>query len=249
MPTGTHGESEDHPWAINIPDHAARSDSKEYVASRAQMLLLVSGATGPAIFPKAPNQDHHGGGLWAWTRDDPVHGQPFYVLNTVGMEWSSQFCAAPEKVDQLRVNAARFYGMFPRSAAKLGIETLLTTPITDPAGVANWVDSICNASVPLPAEYHTAVLPAGPGIHHYPKPIEDIAFIKRDDFTLFVNGGKAAVTPVGPPGSGDGRVRVVWAEPATALGAAHRDAVAMGTDLVLPASHALAAEAFQQQTK
>ena len=112
------------------------------------------------------------------------------VRNVVGIEWSAQFCADPAKVDRLRVNARRLYAGFPEAAEELGIRGLLDTPITDAAGVQRWTDSICNASVPLPAALHTGVLPGAKtgGIHHYPSPIAEIALIKRDDFDLWVRG-------------------------------------------------------------
>ncbi len=195
-------------------------------------------------------QDHHGGGLWAWEGDDPEHGEPFLVLNVAGAEWSSQFCADPHRLDLIRRNAARFYTGFPRSADALGIRDLLDTEIVDAAGVATWVDSLCNASVPLPAHFHTGVLPAGAGQHSYPKPITDIMLFKRDDFDLFVtlpDGSHVAVVPVAPRGSGDGRVQLVYAPHHTALGdtlAAHH---ADDKPVILPADHPLARAAFAGQ--
>src|SRR6185437_10023082 len=85
---------------------------------------------------------------------------------------------------------------------ELGIRDLLDTPITDAAGVATWTDSICNASVPLPAALHTGIFPNQKegGVHHYPTPITDIELIKRDDFNLWVevNGVVAAIVPTQP---------------------------------------------------
>jgi hypothetical protein len=127
---------------------------------------------------------------------------------------ASQFCADPAKVDLIRQNAKRLYAAFPDAAQELGIQQLLDTPITDAAGVAQWTDSICNASVPLPTPAHTGVLPTGGGVHHYPSPITEIAFFKHVSFQLWVTdaqGNPAAVAPVGPPGSGDGRVHVLYA--------------------------------------
>src|SRR5260370_33483622 len=124
------------------------------------------------------------------------------------MEWSSQFCADPAKVDVIRQNAKRLYAAFPGSAQELGIQPLLDTPITDAAGVAQWTDSICNASVPLPTPAHTGVLPTGGGVHHYPSPITEIAFFKHDAFQLWSTADQAnplAVAPVSPPASGAGR--------------------------------------------
>jgi hypothetical protein len=108
------------------------------------------------------------------------------------------------------------YANFPDAVAELGIRDLLDAPITDAEGVARWTDSICNASLPFPASFHTGVLPRAPtgGVHHYPTPIAEIELIKRDDFSLWVEtpeGDVAAVVPVAPPGSGDGRTRLMFA--------------------------------------
>lgn len=244
MPTAQHTESETHPWTIEIPDHPPRSDSPEYVASRKLMNQLD-----PGLYGKHPVQDHHGGGLWAWHGDDPDHGEIFLVMNLVGMEWSSQFCADPAKVDRLRVNAQHFYSGFPKSADRLGIGPLLDTPITDAAGVETWVDSIANASVPLPAGLHVGVVsknddPAG--IHHYPWPVASIGAFKYDDFVLFVptSQGTVAVTPAGPRGSGNGAVVVQYAQSTHPLRAKLRRAK---KPLVLPADHPIAKRAFAKQ--
>ena len=151
--THVHPEHEDHPWTIQIPDHAKRTESRGYVASRATMNRLAKGAENLA-YGRAPFQDHHGGGLWL--KDDDGW---FLVRNLVGIEWSAQFCADPAKVDLLRQNARRLYAAFPDAVEELGIRELLDTPITDAAGISRWTDSICNASLPLPAAFHTGVLP------------------------------------------------------------------------------------------
>jgi hypothetical protein len=143
---GTHQEHEDHPWTIVIPDHPPRSDSPEYKHSRATMNRIARNVDG-FYYGQAPYQDHHGGGLWLLDDDGW-----FLVRNLAGIEWASQFCADPAKVDKLRVNARRIYAGFPKAVAALGIRELLDTPITDAAGVARWTDSICNTSVPLTAE-------------------------------------------------------------------------------------------------
>lgn len=41
---GTHTEHEDHGWSLVIPDHAARTESREYVASRKLMVALTGKA-------------------------------------------------------------------------------------------------------------------------------------------------------------------------------------------------------------
>jgi hypothetical protein len=240
---GEHTEHEDHGWDIAIPDHPPRTDSPEYVASRARLHELVGEGT---FYGAPPIQDHHGGGLWL--RDSAGW---FFVRNLAGIEWSAQFCANPAKVDELRQIASRLYAAFPGSAEALGITSLLAAPITDAAGVAAWADSICNASVPLPAGLHTGTLPRGGGVHHYPTPITDIETFKRDDFDLFVTdsqGHQAAVVPVAPRGSGDGRVQVLWANVGSVVHAVHMKAQATGEPLILPDSHELARLAFARQT-
>jgi hypothetical protein len=210
QPTANHREHETHPWTIEIPDHAPRTDSAEYVASRKHMNQLAKSL--PAfLYGGAPYQDHHGGGLWLKDGDGW-----FLVRNLVGIEWSAQFCADPAKVDLLRQNARRLYAAFPDAVTELGIRDLLDTPITNAEEVARWTDSICNASVPLPQPMHTGVVPpaATGGVHHYPTPITDIDLFKRDDFNLWVatpDGGVAALVPVAPPGSEDARTRVLLA--------------------------------------
>jgi hypothetical protein len=166
------------------------------------------------------------------------------------MEWSSQFCADPAKVDLIRQNAKRLYAAFPGVAQELGIQQLLDTPITDAAGVAQWTDSICNASIPLPTPAHTGVLPAGGGVHHYPSPITEIEFFKHDDFQLWVTdqqGNPAAVAPVSPRGSGDGRVHVLYATPGSDLAGQLSQSEAQSQPLILDPSHPLAQQAFAQQ--
>jgi hypothetical protein len=242
MPAGEHDEHEDHGWDINIPDHPPRSDSDEYRASRAELHHLAAGGT---YYGPEPVQDHHGAALWL--KDDDGW---FMVRNLAGIEWSAQFCADPSRVDQLRLNARRLYAAFPASADELGIRTLLDTPITDAAGVAGWTDSICNASVPLPAGAHSGVLPAAGGVHHYPTPITDIETFKHADFDLFVTdseGHQAAVVPVAPRGSGDGRVQVLWANVGSQVHAMHMSAQGRGEALVLPGDHELARLAFARQ--
>src|SRR5260370_21298759 len=66
VPAGQHTESEDHPWTIAIPDHVGRTDSPEYVKSRATMNQIASqmaAYTGGLFFGSAPWQDHHGRAL------------------------------------------------------------------------------------------------------------------------------------------------------------------------------------------
>jgi hypothetical protein len=151
-----HSESETHPWSIEVPNHPVRSDSPEYVAARKKMNEIATGATG-LVYGSAPFQDHHGGALWL--KDDQGW---FLVRNLAGVEWSSQFCADPAKIDLLRQNAKRLYDLLaPEIKQELDPDGLLDTPITDAAGVAKWTDSIFNAGVPLQPTFHTGTLPGG----------------------------------------------------------------------------------------
>lgn len=239
-----HTEREDDPWAIRIPDHPDRTDSPEYVASRKTMNTIAR-TVEHLMFGAPPFQDHHGGGLWlkdatGW----------FMVKNIAGIEWSAQFCADPKLVDLLRANAARVYAGFPAAVEELGIKELLEQPITDAPGVARWTDSICNASVPLPAALHTGHLPQGGGVHHYPAPITDIQLFKYGDFQLWVSddqGKPAAVVPVSPRGSGDGRVEVVHAAPGSDLAHAVHQRHQSGQRAILPDDNPLAQQAFRRQ--
>lgn len=262
--TGVHPEHEDHPWTIEIPDHPPRTDSAEYVASRKAMNSMAK-SVADLLYGGAPYQDHHGGGLWL--KDDLGW---FVVRNLAGIEWSAQFCADPARVDILRQNARRLYAAFSDAVVALGIRDLLDTPIVDAAGVARWTDSICNASMPLEPAFHTGVLPGATtgGVHHYPSPIAEIELFKRDDFQLWVtdeSGTLAAVVPMAPRGSNDGRVRVLLA--ATPGDAAvpgplamlagplpHTDGGLLGLPgeaamdpTILPADHPLALAAFAAQ--
>lgn len=242
---GTHPEHEDYPWTIAVQDHPARTDTPEYVASRKKMNEIAAGVKG-FYYGNAPYQDHHGGGLWL--KDEQGW---FVVKNTAGIEWSAQFCADPAKVDQLRLNARRLYAAFPDAVEQLGVRELLDTKIEDAAGIQRWTDSICNASVPLPATLHTGVLPKGGGVHHYPTPITDISLFKHDDFQLWVldeEGQPAAVTPVAKRGSGNGHVQVVYSTPNTKLNQEHQAAEARGEQLILPPDHHLAKQAFRRQS-
>lgn len=254
MPEPVHIEREDHGWAIDIPDHPQRADSPEFRASK-RTVHLILGTLDEQPYGPGPWQMHHGGSLWTYDGH-----RWFLVLSTIGIEWSAQWCADPAKVDLLRQLAALHYAGFPSTVPALEAlgyreaPELLETPITDAAGVARWVDSLFNSCVPLAAGVHTGVLsdqsPVG-GIHHYPKPVADIQFVKRDDFTLWVvdpvSGSRIAVVPHGPRGSGDGRVEVVHAEPGSEMHLRHRAAHAAGERLVLGADHPLARAAFARQ--
>jgi hypothetical protein len=213
---GTHTVSEDFPWTIAVVDHPPRENSPGYVASRKLMNQLVR-TVDDWEYGAGPYEDHHGGGLWV--RDDTGW---LCVQTMLGVEWSAIFCADPAKIDKIRRHVLRFLQAFPATLpgyAELGYtraEKILSTTITTQDQVHVWVDSIFNASLPLPHPTHSGVLPQGAGYHHYPKPIVDIDHFRYDDFQLFVtdsDGHPAAVVPVSPRGSGDGRVRLLAVHP------------------------------------
>ena len=251
--TGTHREHESHPWTISIPDHPAREETPAFRAAKALADKIM---TTLSDFPYGPGnwQMHHGGSLW--TFDDEGW---FLVLNSLGSEWAAQWCADPKKIDAMRRNATRHYAAYPKTIPKMvemgygNAAEILNTPITDPAQVSVYVDSIFNSCVPMAASVHTGVLSPSSslgGIHHYPKPIVDIQFFKRDDFQLWVvddQGQAAAVAPLSPRGSGDGRVQVLWATPNTRLDEAATEAQSKGQMLILPPQHTLAQQAFFMQ--
>jgi Family of unknown function (DUF6424) len=245
---GTHTEREDHPWEISIPDHPRRSDSPEYVQSRRKMNEIAREAFNSAdslLYGGPAYQDHHGAGHWL--KDDAGW---FLVRGLAGLEWSGQFAAEPAKVDALRVNAKRLYAAFPGAVEALGIRELLDTPITDHEGVARWTDSICNASVPLSAGMHTGIPGPDGGVHHFPAPVTELQFTKRDDFNLWVTdeeGNPAAVAPMSHRGSGDARVHVIYSHPGSKLHEEHRRHREAGTLHVLEADHPLAQQAFARQ--
>lgn len=255
--TNTHTEHEDEPWTINVGDHPGRTDSPAYLRSRALMIALVQTCQ-PWWFGVKPYQDHHGGGIWL--RDETGW---FLVFGSAGIEWSAQFCADPAKIDQLRVLTGRLVDKFPDTVP--GYEALhypdaralLDTTIDNADHVAAWTDGIFNASVALPVGMHTGVIPRGEptpaspaGYHHYPKPIVDIETFRYDDFTLFVtapDGAAVAVTPVDRRGSGNGAVRVAWAEAGSELARQKSAADAAAQPLVLPDTHPVAQAAFARQ--
>jgi uncharacterized protein DUF6424 len=61
-------------------------------------------------------------------------------------------------------------------------------------------------------------------------------------------GNPAAVAPVGPPGSGDARVHVLYATPGSNLAGQVGQAEAQSQPLILDPSHPLAQQAFARQT-
>ncbi len=247
----THRRRESYAWAIDVGNHASRTDSAEYTRSRTLMGRLVAHCQ-PWWFGDPPYQDHHGGGIWLRDR----RGW-FLVFGQAGIEWSAQFCADPAKVDTLRLATKRIVAAFPRTVPgyeDLGYHDaakLLRRKIKTADHVQEWTDGIFNASVPLPAGIHSGVLPTAGGYHHYPKPIVDIDRFKYDDFVLWVHdaqGRAAAVLPVGRRGSGDARVSVTWAEAGSDLARQKAAAERAGERLMLDERSPLARAAFALQS-
>jgi hypothetical protein len=239
----------------NIDGHAARTDSPEFIHARATVQAIVA-TLGPNPYGPPPIQAHHGGSIWLF--DGTVW---HLVLNWAGIEWSAQFCCDPVRVEALRQNAQTISAAFPQTIPqleKLGYHdtALLTTPITDPAGVAAYVDSIWNSCVPIPEVGHTGSVstqtPLGAGVHNYPEPMCAIPRVMHSDFIPFVvdpvSGATTVVAPVAPRGSGDGRVRVLFAEKGSPMAAAHDAAHVAGGALVLGANNPISQAAFANQT-
>jgi len=248
----THSEKEDNPWGILLPDHAKRSESPGFRASKslAKKIVATLGVS-QQFFGSAALQMHHGGSLWVL--DDAGW---FMLQNEAGIEWSAQFCADPAKVDALRMNAKRLYAGFPLSIPEMvrlgykNADAILSTTITDAAGVATWVDSIFNSCVPLPAVRHVAILPTGGGRHHYPTPITDIELVKYDDFTLWVidkENQPTAVVPIAKRGAGVSKVRLAYATPNTALDAEHQLAHKKNAIVEFGPKSDLTKQAFERQ--
>lgn len=247
----THGESLE--WEINIPDHAGRKESSTFRNAKKVAKKIVATLEGREPFGPGPWQMHHGGSLWVF-----FQGEWRLFFNTIGIEWSAQFCADPAKVDRLRLNAQALYEGFPETIPemeRLGhtkARQQLETPITDAKTVGAWVDSIFNSCVPLHARHHNAVLPKGGGRHHYPAPITDIDLFKFDDFVLWVTDEEdeetqLAVLPMSPRGSGDGRVTLTFAPPGHRLAQEKQAAAEQGERVVFEPDSALARQAYRYQ--
>lgn len=215
--TSTHPRHENFPWTIVVVDHPPRKQTKEYLASRKLMRKIVAQVDDWLLGPP-PYEDHHGGAVWVKDTDGWL-----CVQLPLGIEWSAQFAADPQKVDKLRLTALRVVNAFPatlKAYAELGYTSgrrLLQTPITTSRHVARWTDSIFNASMPLPRMVHTGVLPKGAGYHHYPKPIVDIEHFKKDGLPLFIDdddGHPIVIVPAS--GSPNSRGRLIAAHPDSA---------------------------------
>jgi hypothetical protein len=243
---------ENHPWSTYVVDHPKRADSPWFTAAKRTTRKILADP-GPDGFPYGPGpwEMHHGGSLWVRGAD----GWLLYLARA-GIEWSMQFCADPEKVDHLRRDALAIVNAFPATLpalAKFGYdeaEAILSTPITDAQTVARYTDSLFNSCVPLNRADHQGVLPIAAGEHHYPLPTKAGDFIRYDDFQLWVtlpDGTHGAVTPLKPRGSGDGRVRLVYARHGTPEGDAVVEAQREHKAVILPSEHPLAQQAYAKQ--
>jgi hypothetical protein len=250
----THTESEDDRWKIQLPDHAERSDSAGFRASKkVATAILASLGVSKEFYGSDALQMHHGGSLWLFDGTEW-----FMVQNEAGIEWSAQFCADPEKVEKLRLNATRLYARFPEAVPEMvrlgykNAQSILETPITDADGVATWVDSIYNSCVPLPAARHVGVQPTGDGRHHYPTPITDIDLVKVDNYVLWVNdevsNTSVAVVPVARRGANVNKVQLAYAQPGTALADRHDAAHAAGRVVEFGPDSPLTKKAFEHQS-
>jgi hypothetical protein len=252
MTGGVHVEAEDHPWSAYIADHPQRTESTWFAAAKRTVHKILADP-GPDGLPygSGPWEMHHGGSLWV--RSDG--GWRMYLARA-GIEWSTQFCADPAKIDRLRRDALTLVSAFPDTLPALaelgyrGAEEILNEEITDADGVGRYTDSLFNSCVPLTRQDHQGVLPAAAGEHHYPWPVKSADFFRRDDFQLWVtlpDGTHGAVTPLAPRGSGDGRVRLVYARHGTPEGEAVVFAQRRHKAVILPSEHTLARQAYARQ--
>ncbi|WCD96644.1 DUF6424 family protein [Streptomyces sp. HUAS 31] len=248
---------ENHPWEIRVVKHPERTQSSQFRAAKATAkLILAELAAADAELPYGPGpwEMHHGGSLWVKT-EQGGGGWRMYRAR-VGIEWSAQFCADPEKVDRLRREAAELIAAFPLTLPALDelgykrARKLLDTQIEDADGVEAWTDSLFNSCVPLTTPDHSGVLPKAAGEHHYPWPIKAADYFRYDDFQLWVtlpDGTNAGVTPVGRRGSGEGELRIVHARHGSAAGDAVAEAQRRHMMAVVPPDSPIALAAFEQQ--
>jgi hypothetical protein len=215
-----HVETEDHPWSAYINDHPERKESSTFRSAKKAAHAILTTLKGDDLpYGPGPWEMHHGGSLWV------LANKRWRVYRAkAGVEWSLQFCADPKKIELLRRDAEELVAAFPDTLPALHdlgytkAEAIVKTPITDADGVARWTDCLFNACVPLRAGDHSGVLPEAAGEHHYPLPVKAADFFRYDDFQLWVtlpDGTHAAVSPVGRRGSGDGRVRLLYARHGT----------------------------------
>lgn len=254
-PSGTHTQTEGQRATINLRDHADRTESSWFVDAKRVFHKIMATLAGLEPYGAGPWQAHHGGSIW-------VHDGKVWLLfrNLLGVEWSLQFLAMPEKIEALRLNALALVEAFPNTQAellKLGGQKqwdILHTPVTDAATIAAYVDSLWNSCIPLRAGVHVGILSAKnsteAGAHHYPDPTLAGQYIKHPDYVYWVidsEGKPAAVAPVAPKGSGVSDVKVEYATPGTALHDQHQEAHAAGKRLILPGHSDLAMQAFANQ--
>ncbi|WP_432190787.1 DUF6424 family protein [Streptomyces sp. bgisy027] len=250
---------ENHPWEIRVVKHPERTQSSHFRAAKATAKLILAELTAEdADLPYGPGpwEMHHGGSLWV-KAEEGGGGWRMYRAR-VGIEWSAQFCADPEKVDRLRREAAELIAAFPLTLPALDelgykrARKLLDTPIEDADGVEAWTDSLFNSCVPLTTPDHSGVLPKAAGEHHYPWPIKAADYFRYDDFQLWVtlpDGTNAGVTPVGRRGSGDGHLRIVHARHGSEAGDAVAEAQRRHMMAVVPPDSPIALAAFEQQIR
>jgi uncharacterized protein DUF6424 len=243
---------EDHAWNVYVVDHPNRTESPEFARAKRTVHKILADP-GPSGLPYGPGpwEMHHGGSLWVRTGG----GWRMYLARA-GIEWSMQFCADPAKVDRLRQDALALVQAFPETLPELTrlgypeAADILSQPVGDAGQVARYTDSVFNACVPFTRDDHQGILPKAAGEHHYPRPAKSGDFIRFDDFQLWVtlpDGTHGAVTPLAPRGSGDGRVRLVFARHGTPEGDAVADAQRQHKAVILPPEHPLARQAYARQ--
>jgi len=252
----THQVAEDHKWVENVPDHGGRQETPVFTRAKGFVHAIIASCKASIPWGPPPHQMHHGGSIWVFD------GDLWRVyLNTHGSEYSGQFLIDPSKLELIRQGAEALVNAFPKTLDEMDRlkytdgRRILTTKIENAQTISDYVDSVWNSQAPIPAPYHTGVLSAkaqGAGEHHYPKPVTDLQHLKWDDFVLWhldpAEGTPVAVTPVAPKGSGDGRVKVEFAQEGTELHKQHMAARAKGKALILSADHPLAKAAFAKQT-
>lgn len=244
MPDETIGDVEH----VVTADHPKRTDSPEYVKTRAWLMAETSGACyvcgGPVDLshPGTPGdktniQDHHGGGIFL----TPENGDPVLIgTNLFGTEWSLGWGADPVRV-------AAFVTQLNEVTSKLGGQPY-TAAIATTADVMAWADSPGNANVKLCAQHHIAHEDKhtpdtngheAVGIHNGPVPIwlgqATCAWSRWDMW-----GGSTGTIAVGHPGDESGTAHVLYVSPLHPdkdLYAEHRQLMAAGQDHVLPAHH------------
>jgi len=247
-----HVQTEDNPWSAYINDHPERKESSTFRAAKKAAHAILATLKGDDLpYGAGPWEMHHGGSLWV------LANKRWRLYRAkAGVEWSLQFCADPKKIELLRRDAEELVAAFPdtlpalRDLGYTKAEEILSTPITEADGVARWTDCLFNACVPMRSGDHSGVLPKAAGEHHYPLPVKAADFFRYDDFQLWVtlpDGTHAAVSPVGRRGSGDGRIRLLYARHGTPASAALIHAQREHMAVILPDTSREALQAFAKQ--